>query len=417
VTALSTLLRQTTSTRPDGTANAAVPRWLPLAWVGFVVAALLMLPALPLVTWGVVVAIVAAVLVAATAPAARGLPWLRQRADAVDLVVIAGLYLAVVGLYRLAFVVFTTDNVAGLFLSFAGGLILGVVGPVAYTTWIRHRPLRTLGLGVHNLRPTVALAVLFGGVQFVIMFGGYTLPAPVDWVPLLVLSLTVGLFEAVFFRGFVQTRLEASFGIPAGVVGAAVLYALYHVGYGMTGAEMVFLFGLGVVYAIAYRLAGNILVLWPLLTPIGAFFNNLQAGDIVLPWPSIAGFADVLAVMAAIIWLAARHERRATTRQPRPSPPKEGDMTTLDTHDDQLRAEALEQLRKRSEFWAHLAAYLLVNTFLVAIWFIAGAGFFWPMFPLFGWGIGLFFHAWDVFRRPPSEEQIRREIKRLHTPT
>jgi len=90
-------------------------------------------------------------------------------------------------------------------------------------------------------------------------------------------------------------------------------------------------------------------------------------------------------------------------------------MTTLDTHDDQLRAEALEQLRKRSEFWAHLAAYLLVNAFLVAIWFAVGAGFFWPLFPLFGWGIGLFFHAWDVFRRPPSEERIRREIERLHT--
>lgn len=90
-------------------------------------------------------------------------------------------------------------------------------------------------------------------------------------------------------------------------------------------------------------------------------------------------------------------------------------MTTLDSHDDQLRAEALERLRKRSEFWAHLAAYLLVNTVLIAIWFFIGGGFFWPMFPLFGWGIGLFFHAWDVFRRPPSEEQIRREIERLHT--
>jgi membrane protease YdiL (CAAX protease family) len=327
---MSTLLRSTTGTSPDGTPDAAVPRWLPLVWVGFVIAALLMLPALPLVTWGVVVPIVAAATLAVTVPAARGLPWLRQGADAVDLLVIGGLYLAVVGLYRLAFVVFTTHNVLGLFLSFAGGLSLGVVGPVVYTTWIRHRPLRTLGLGIHNLRPTLALAGLFGGVQFVIMFWGYTLPAPVDWVPLLVLSLTVGLFEAVFFRGFVQTRLEANFGIPAGVVGAAVLYSLYHVGYGMTGSEMVFLFGLGVVYAVAYRLVDNILVLWPLLTPIGAFFNNLQAGDIVLPWASLAGFADVLAVMAAIIWLAVRHERRVATRQP-PVTSEEGDGATLDT--------------------------------------------------------------------------------------
>ena len=90
-------------------------------------------------------------------------------------------------------------------------------------------------------------------------------------------------------------------------------------------------------------------------------------------------------------------------------------MATLDTHDNQLRAEALERLRKRSEFWTHLALYLMINAFIVAIWYFAGGGgFFWPMFPLFGWGIGLVFHGWDTFRRPPSEERIRREIQRLH---
>lgn len=45
---------------------------------------------------------------------------------------------------------------------------------------------------------------------------------------------------------------------------------LYHVGYGMGGDEMVFLFGLGVVYAVAYRLSENVLVLWPLLIPLGS---------------------------------------------------------------------------------------------------------------------------------------------------
>jgi hypothetical protein len=263
----------------------------------------------------VVIPVAAVVLLAVPA---HGLSWLRWRADWGDLVVVGGLYVAIVGLFRLAFVVFTADRVLGLFLTFAGGLILGVAGPVIYSTWIRHRPLRSLGLGLHMLRSTLTLAVLFGGVQFVIMFWGYALPAPMDWVPLLVLSLTVGVFEAVFFRGFVQGRLEASFGTAGGVFGAAVLYALYHVGYGMAGRQMVFLFGLGAVYAIAYRLVDNILVLWPLLTPIGAFFNNLEAGDIILPWASIAGFVDVLGVMAAVIWLAIRHERRPAARPARP---------------------------------------------------------------------------------------------------
>jgi uncharacterized protein len=164
----------------------------------------------------------------------------------------------------------------------------------------------------------LALALLFGGIQFLVMFWGYTLPAPVDWVPLLVLSLTVGLFEAVFFRGFIQGRLEASFGTIPGVAGAAALYSLYHVGYGMGTDEMVFLFGLGVIYAIAYRLTQNILVIWPLLTPIGAFFNNLEAGDIVLPWAAILGFSNVLGLMAAAVWRAVRHERRAGLQAAQP---------------------------------------------------------------------------------------------------
>lgn len=70
------------------------------------------------------------------------------------------------------------------------------------------------------------------------------------------------------------------------------------------------------VYAEAYRLTTNILILWPLLTPVGAFFNNLEGGNIDLPWASLMGFADVALLMAAAIWVAHRHERK----QLRPTP-------------------------------------------------------------------------------------------------
>jgi hypothetical protein len=87
--------------------------------------------------------------------------------------------------------------------------------------------------------------------------------------------------------------------------------------------------------------------------------------------------------------------------------------TRLDTRDDQLRAEAVERLKKRSEFWTHLAAYVLVNAVIITVWFAAaGGGLFWPMFPLLGWGIGLFFHGMDTFRRPFTEKRIRREMNR-----
>lgn len=246
----------------------------------------------------------------------RAGPWLALRVDGWDLVAVAVLYPAVVALFRLAFVGFTQTSVLGLFLAFAGGLLLGTAGPIVYTTRVRRRPLSTLGLGLHRLRATVTLAVVFAAVQFAMTLWGYQLPAPVDWVPLLVMSVVVGLFEAVFFRGFVQGRLEDSFGVVTGVAGGAALYAVYHVGYGMGVGELWFLLGLGLVYAVAYRLVGNILVLWPLLTPLGTFFNNLRADDIDLPWASIAGFGDVLVAIGVVWWLAWRHEHRRYPRRP-----------------------------------------------------------------------------------------------------
>lgn len=80
----------------------------------------------------------------------------------------------------------------------------------------------------------------------------------------------------------------------------------------MAADEVVFLFGLGVLYAIAYRLTENVLVLWPLLIPMGSFYAQLDSGDLVgeLPWASTAGFGDVLLVMALVVWFAHRSERR-----------------------------------------------------------------------------------------------------------
>lgn len=92
---------------------------------------------------------------------------------------------------------------------------------------------------------------------------------------------------------------------------------------------------------------------------------------------------------------------------------------TIDRGDADLRARAVERITKKREFWSHLAAYVLVNGALVVIWAMTGAGFFWPVFPVLGWGIGLFFHAWETFSAGPSEERIRDEMGRLqeHRPT
>ena len=83
----------------------------------------------------------------------------------------------------------------------------------------------------------------------------------------------------------------------------------------------------------------------------------------------------------------------------------------LSTEMTDLRKTAIARLRKRREFLQHLAGYVVVNGVLTVIWLLTTPdGFFWPVFPILGWGIGIVFHALDAFAPPmPTEQQIQRE--------
>ncbi len=73
--------------------------------------------------------------------------------------------------------------------------------------------------------------------------------------------------------------------------------------------------------------------------------------------------------------------------------------------------------KARVEFKQHLAAYLIINTMLVAIWFLSGGwehrhwGGFWPIWTLLFWGVGLAFHAANAYGSPGT--QIAREKEKL----
>ena len=81
--------------------------------------------------------------------------------------------------------------------------------------------------------------------------------------------------------------------------------------------------------------------------------------------------------------------------------------------DGERREAAVKRLKAKREFWQHVIVYVLVNSLLVVIWWVTGDHHhFWPMWVLLGWGIGLVMHAWETFRRPISEDAIRREMEK-----
>jgi hypothetical protein len=80
----------------------------------------------------------------------------------------------------------------------------------------------------------------------------------------------------------------------------------------------------------------------------------------------------------------------------------------------QLRDAAVKQLRKKRDLQAHILAYVMVNLLINGVWLLTTpGGFYWPILPLLGWGIGLAFNIWDVYAPTPTETQIQREMNRL----
>lgn len=79
------------------------------------------------------------------------------------------------------------------------------------------------------------------------------------------------------------------------------------------------------------------------------------------------------------------------------------------------REQALRSIKKRRDFTGHLVAFIVVNAAIWGIWAFTGSGDPWPAWITGLWGIGLIMNAWDVYgRRPVTEEDVQREIHRLH---
>lgn len=70
--------------------------------------------------------------------------------------------------------------------------------------------------------------------------------------------------------------------------------------------------------------------------------------------------------------------------------------------------------KKRVGFKRHLATYLIVNATLWLLWLFTDSksDFPWPIWPMFGWGIGLAFSYRDAYVHP-SSNAVEKEYEKL----
>ena len=66
--------------------------------------------------------------------------------------------------------------------------------------------------------------------------------------------------------------------------------------------------------------------------------------------------------------------------------------------EEEIYEAAKKRVEAKQAFRTHVTVYICVNIFLILIWaFASGGGYPWFLFPLGGWGIGLFFHYREAF--------------------
>lgn len=234
--------------------------------------------------------------------------------------VIVSCILVTASLY-LATVVVTPEAGGGLpyFFTYAilTAIVVGIGFPLAWLVIHRRRPIQDLGITKRNLGISLALQLVFAVVLYVVTLARVELPPMEQLAPLIALALAIGFFEAVFWRGWVYSRLEEAFGIIPAVLVGSFLYAIYHVGYGMPLEEIVFLFFIGILFAAVFRLTRSIFILWPVFQPMGQLVTLVQ-DELQLPLIATLGFFEVFLVMVVLVWLANRYHRRRQIRGDKP---------------------------------------------------------------------------------------------------
>jgi hypothetical protein len=224
-------------------------------------------------------------------------------------VVLISVILVTASLYT-AMIVVTPDVGGGMpyFFLYAGltACVFGIGLPVAWMVLYRRRPLSDLGITRKWLWLSLILQLIFSIIQFSLTLAKTQTPSLEKVLPLAGMALTIGFFEALFWRGWVLSRLEESFGLLPAILLGSGLYAIYHIGYGMPWKEIGFLFFIGVLYAVSFRLTKSVFILWPLYQPLGQMVTLIR-DELQLPLIATLGFVEALVLMLVIIWLAGKY--------------------------------------------------------------------------------------------------------------
>jgi len=78
----------------------------------------------------------------------------------------------------------------------------------------------------------------------------------------------------------------------------------------------------------------------------------------------------------------------------------------------ELYRHARERVKKRKKFYSHVVTWVVMSVFFILLNLVT-TDYFWAIFPILGWGIGVAFHGIQVFTNEWEDAEIDREYERL----
>lgn len=212
-----------------------------------------------------------------------------------------------------------TGPVYDFFYNGVYGLALSVAVPL-YLLIKNKEDFSSVGFKRIGLRQIIVLIIfdLFS-------IGGQLIPRmaqgeKIAWqlLPICVMPLIMStIFEEFLFRGFVQTRVEKSYGPIIAIIVSACMFAFYHLGYpGFRSiSDIGLMLAVGAGFALAYKLSDNNLIIAYFVNLPNAFMTYILHSEWFPSFDHISGYALITNLIVVAFFLFAKWKKSTSSSQ------------------------------------------------------------------------------------------------------
>jgi hypothetical protein len=81
-------------------------------------------------------------------------------------------------------------------------------------------------------------------------------------------------------------------------------------------------------------------------------------------------------------------------------------------NEEELYFRARKRVKARRKLYSHILSWVIMSAFFILLNLFT-SNYFWAIFPILGWGIGVAFHGIQVFSEEWEDKEVDKEYERM----